>query len=175
MSADPIGAASTTLAAPCARATRQAARAVDPVANPSSTISTTRPCNGTLRPSAAVALDPALQLGPLGGLHLRDVGVADQDMLQDVLVEDAHPALPDGAERQLGLGGHAELAHDEYVQRRAERLGDLVGDRHPAARQAEDHHVLPAVVQQPLGQPAARVGAVGVTLHTGKYPTPSAA
>ena len=52
--ADPVrhsggatGTASTTRAAPCARATWQAARAVDPVAMPSSTTTTTRPASGT--------------------------------------------------------------------------------------------------------------------------------
>ncbi|CKP30133.1 Uncharacterised protein [Mycobacterium tuberculosis] len=46
MSSGPIGTASTTLSAPCARATWHAALAVAPVAMPSSTITAIRPVNG---------------------------------------------------------------------------------------------------------------------------------
>ena len=46
------GTASTTRAAPCARATWQAARAVDPVAMPSSTTTATRPASGSRGRSA---------------------------------------------------------------------------------------------------------------------------
>jgi len=56
---------------------------------------------------------------------------------------------------------HAELAHDERVEWRAERLGDLVGDRHAAARQPEDDDVVAAGVRaQPWREQAAGLAAV---------------
>ena len=57
------------------------------------------------------------------------------------VVEHPHTVLADGAEGQFGLERHAELAHDEDVERRLQCLGDLEGHRQAAARQAEDDDV----------------------------------
>ena len=75
-----------------------------------------------------------------------------------VVVEDAHAAGGDRAHGQLLVAGHAELAHEEHVERRVQRPGDLVADRHAAARQPEHDDVVAAgVVAQPLGQQPAGV------------------
>lgn len=48
------------------------------------------------------------------------------------------------------MPGHAELAHDEYVERRIEGARHLESDRHPAARQGEHQRVAPSGVAAKL-------------------------
>src|SRR5256885_4916617 len=48
----------------------------------------------------------------------------------------------DRAHRELLVPREPELAHDEDVERRAERLGDLEGHRHAAPRQREHDDVI---------------------------------
>src|SRR5450759_4748752 len=60
------------------------------------------------------------------------------EVADDVGVEHARPAAGDGAEGELFVTGHAELAHDEDVERCAELFGDSRRDRHAPARQSED-------------------------------------
>ena len=59
----------------------------------------------------------------------------------DVGVEHEHPVLADGAGRELGLEGHAELADQDHVERGVQPPRDLEGDGHPAAGEAEDDGV----------------------------------
>jgi hypothetical protein len=54
-----------------------------------------------------------------------------------------------------GRNWHAELAHDDHVQRCVEHAGHLGRDRRPSVRQPEDHHVLTPQVARPLDQPPA--------------------
>jgi hypothetical protein len=52
---------------------------------------------------------------------------------------------------ELGtLGRHAELAHHDHLERRVERLRDLEGHGHTAARQAQHHDVLAPQMLQPV-------------------------
>ena len=81
------------------------------------------------------------------------------------VVEHPHAVLADGAESQLGLKRHAELAHHEDVKRRLQCLGDLEGHRHPAARQAKDDDVLAAKRIQALRQLASSVDTIVKQLH----------
>ena len=81
------------------------------------------------------------------------------------IVEHPHAVLADGAEGQFGLERHTELAHHEDVQWRLERLGDLEGHRHPAARQAQDDDVRAAERIQTLCQLAASVDTIVKQLH----------
>ena len=69
MSSGPIGTASTTRLAPCARATWHAALAVAPVAMPSSTITAIRPVNEIRSRPAAEAFRAASQFDPLLAFH----------------------------------------------------------------------------------------------------------
>jgi len=51
------------------------------------------------------------------------------------------------------MSRHAELAHQEHVERRAQGRRDLEGHRHAATRQSEDHDVLATrVLAQALRQ-----------------------
>ena len=83
------------------------------------------------------------------------------ERLHHVLVEHAHAAGGDGAHGQLLVARHAQLAHEEDVERGAQRPGHLVGDRHAAARQRQHEHVRAAGVGgELLGQQPAGLGAV---------------
>jgi hypothetical protein len=56
----------------------------------------------------------------------------------DVVVQHSDPAGGDGAHRQLLVSGHAQLAHEQHVERRSESPSDARRDRHAAAGQPED-------------------------------------
>ena len=70
-----------------------------------------------------------------------DHAVGDAQGLHDFLIEDAHAARGDGAERVLLVPGDAQLAYDEDVQRRPQRARHFRGDGHAATRQREHQHV----------------------------------
>ena len=63
----------------------------------------------------------------------------------------------DGAESELGLPGDAQLADQEHVQGRAEKVGHDARHGHAASRKAQNHQVWPPFVfnerlgQQPAG------------------------
>ena len=69
-------------------------------------------------------------------------------------------AIDDGAERELGLEGRADLAHEHQVERGIERPGDLEAHGHAAARQSEDHGSLILEAEQPLSKPAPCLGSI---------------
>jgi hypothetical protein len=56
----------------------------------------------------------------------------------DLVVDDPGPAFPDRAHGQLRLERHAQLAHHDHIQRRAERPRHLERHRNSAPRQAKD-------------------------------------
>lgn len=96
------------------------------------------------RPAAAVGLDPPPQLDLLGRAHLLDGGRADAEPPDEVIVEKGRyvpiPTAADRGEcshRELRRAGHTELADDQHVQRRSQRLRDTGGDDDTAARQGE--------------------------------------
>ena len=96
------------------------------------------------------ALDDAIELGRVdtGGSH-------------DVVADDEHVALTDGTHAQLGLPGHAELPHDEHLQRSVESDGDLEGHGHAATGQTEHHRIGEVAPGQLLAQRSAGGAAVG--------------
>ena len=148
----PTGAAKTTRAAPRERAALQAARAVEPVATPSSTTTTVRPASGSggrsprQRPRQACDLCGSGLLGDVVRLR-RDAGPA-----RHVLLDDAGPLLADGAHGQLGPVRHAHLADDHHVQRRVQGLGDPRGDRHATAGESQHDRVVEGHGPQALAQ-----------------------
>ncbi len=87
-------------------------------------------------------------------------------------IGDPHPVLADCPHGQLGLERHADLADNDHVQRRAQRAGHLRGDRHAAARQAEDDDWLTAQMLQPPGQLAARIITTSEHHDHPPFPTP---
>ena len=70
--------------------------------------------------------------------------------LDHVVVEHPGPARGDGTHRQLLVAWHAQLADDEDIERRLQRLGNFEGHRHAAARQGQHQHVRAAGVRDQL-------------------------
>ena len=91
-----------------------------------------------------------MQFGPLLAFDRFHVVGAEPRLAHDGVVEHPHPVLADGADGQFGLERYAELAHHEDVEGCLQRLGDLEGHRHAAARQAQDDDVLAVQILQAL-------------------------
>ncbi len=160
----PTGTARMIRAAPCARATRHAALAVEPVAIPSSTTTTVRPAIGTAGRGPEPAAAP-FQLGPLPFLDSRQILRGHPGHGDHLVIKDPHAALAQRAHRELRLVRDAQLADDDDIQRGVQRMRDSGRDRHAAPGQPEDDHVLAAEVPQPLAEAPARVDAVEIPGH----------
>ncbi len=72
--------------------------------------------------------------------------------MDDAWGEHARAALRDRTHRELGLERHAELAHHDDVQPRAQRSRDLVRDRDATTGQPDDDRGAVAQVPQVCGQ-----------------------
>ena len=94
-------------------------------------------------------------------LHVGDDLRRDPRLGDDLVVHHPHTTLTDRSHREFGLEGHAELAHQDHVERRSEPDGHLCGHRHAAPRQAEDDRVLLAEMGQQGRESAARLSSVG--------------
>jgi hypothetical protein len=117
-------------------------------------------------PVTAVGLLAALELAPLLGVDRLDPLGGQVQRLDHGRVEDADAARGDRSERVLLVAGHAELAHEEDVERSLQRARDLVRDGHPAARQGEyDDVVASCVVAQALRKQPPGVRAIPETLR----------
>ena len=117
------------------------------------------------RPAAAVEALAPPQLLQLPARDRIDQIIGDVQPGYDVVVEHPHAAGRDGAHRQLLVAGHAELAHDEDVERRAERVRHLVRHRHAAARQGQHEHVRAiGVMGELLGELPTRFAAIAKEL-----------
>ena len=156
-----IGAATSTRAAPCARAnsTRGAhGRAGrDAVVDDERGATVERDALG----AAAESRRAACELVALARFDGCQVGGVHMGGTENVLVEDAHVALADRAHRELRLERDSELAHDDDVEWRVERDGDLVRDGDATARQAEHHEALPRQVGQSARELTPGVGSIG--------------
>ena len=135
------GAASTTRRAPWARATWQAAFAVEPVATPSSTISAVRPSRSSrgtrARKSVARRRSSTRSAASTRSIS-SSVTWADAAHL---LVEHADAVLADGAHGELPLEREPELADEDHVERGVQRGRDLEGDGNAAAGETEHDEV----------------------------------
>ena len=103
------------------------------------------------RLTATVEPLPPRQLPPLRRLDGVDHRRGNGQRADHVVVEDANASGGDGAHGQLLVTGHAELAHQKGVERRAKGLGDFGGNRHPATRQTQDDHIWLVGVRDELG------------------------
>ena len=111
--------------------------------------------------TAAESRRAAGELVALERLDGRQVGGAHAGSTENFLVDDPHVALADRSHRELRLVRDTELAHDDDVERRAERDGDLVRDGHATARQAEHHEVLGRQAGQSARELTPGVGSIG--------------
>ncbi len=87
----------------------------------------------------AVALRPAAELSPLELLDPGELPLGDAFGPDHLVVDDPDTVLADRAHGQFRLGGQADLADQDDVQRGIQRPGDLIGHRDPPAGQAEHH------------------------------------
>ncbi|MWK37910.1 hypothetical protein GEV43_30255 [Actinomadura sp. J1-007] len=113
------------------------------------------------RPVAPVGPHAAVQLGAFGRDGRGQVVLGQAEPPQQPAVEHRVAALGDRPDAELRLRRIADLARDQDVQPGPQPPRDLVADRDAAARQREDHRALQAERRQPLGERAARLGAVG--------------
>ena len=103
-------------------------------------------------PIAEIAPPPALDLGQLAPLFLFDVGGGRPYLADYLLVQHQMRliAVDDRADPELGMTRGADLAHEQDIERRTQRLRDLEADRHAAARQGEHDRVVLLVAGQRL-------------------------
>jgi hypothetical protein len=71
-------------------------------------------------------------------LHGRELIGRDVSGHQHLRLEHPNAPFADGAHRELGLAGHPELAHDDHVERDAERTRHLGRDRNATSRESDD-------------------------------------
>ena len=115
-----------------------------------------------MRAAADIARATPLDFGQFLVAHAREFAFADAGQRDHVLVAHGHRplAVDHRAHGELGLKGHADLAHQQEVERRIERGGNLRGHRHAAARQRQHHRLLVFVTRKCLGEPAAGIDAI---------------
>ncbi|GAA1764126.1 hypothetical protein GCM10009747_24800 [Agromyces humatus] len=86
-------------------------------------------------------------------------------MGDDVVVQHPRALFADRAQRELGLPGHAELAHDQHVERGTERDRDRRGNRDASSGESEHDRIGRIDVDQAGGETPACVSPVGEVVH----------
>jgi hypothetical protein len=118
------------------------------------------------RAIAAEELLAPLELALLLRGDAIDDALGNPERAHDRFVEDAHAAAADGTHGELGMTGHAQLAHDEHIERRAELARHLRGDGHATARKTEHDHVgAPGIRAQRIGEDAPGVLTIAKAAH----------
>lgn len=80
------------------------------------------------------------------------------------IVEQLNASAGDGADGEFGIGGMADFADEENVERKIEGTGDFGGDRNAAARKSEHERVLVNVWSEMAGERLAGFAAVTVAV-----------
>ena len=165
------GTASTTRArGPWARATRHAGTGCrargDPVVHndgapalqvqPGSTLSVPESPEGEFRP-----------LSPHDRLN---IGAAECSRRHDNVVFDPDPVFAESAHRQLRLGRHAELAHDDHVERGSQHPCDLGRDGDPTPWQPEHDHLTSPQTARFEEQVAQTTSGIHAVMEQGRHP-----
>ena len=84
----------------------------------------------------------------------------------DIAVEHFGAPAGDGAQGQLWLPRHAQLADDKHVERHLQLSRDFIAYRHASARKREHHHIVAVLVVGELsGQKLASLAAIVKSLH----------
>ena len=127
------------------------------------------PVQPPARPPGPVARGAGFHCRLLPRLDRRQLVLRHPAGLRDLGVDDPHPVLPDRAHAQLGLERHPQLAHDDDIQRRAQRPGHPERDRDPAPRQAQHHDRLAAQMPQPGREPPPRIITISEHHHNSSW------
>ena len=107
--------------------------------------------DGRKGPIVAVELLAPLELAALALAYAVEHVRIDAIRPQDGLVDNAHATAGDGTDSELLVAWKAELSHDEHIQGRVERHGDLERDWYTAAGQAKHDHVATSRVSRQFG------------------------
>lgn len=100
-------------------------------------------------------------------LNRLQCGGGEAQVAEDVGVKGDGAAAGDGAEREFGLAGSAQLAHSEDVERQVEGVRDLAGDGNTSTGEGEDDGLMQAGERsEGLGKGAACVSAVLIHMVT---------
>ena len=118
-------------------------------------------------PPAEIERAPSLNLVKLSATGLLKIGRIAAGHAANRLVDDGLRilAVNDGSQGELGLARRADLAHQDKVDRRLQRPGDLHRQRHPAARQGVDDRFGKIERLQTRRQLAPRVASVDEEGH----------
>src|SRR5699024_8575752 len=116
-------------------------------------------------PPASVHRGSALEFLAFTRFDRGDLLLAHPQGTHGAIVHHPHP-FPDRTEGELLAPGRAEFAYDEHIQRGAKHIGDLAGDRHASAGEA-DHD---GSLRREVGELAAQLRS-GVTTIA-KHPHP---
>jgi hypothetical protein len=113
------------------------------------------------RPPGAISMFPPFQFLAFDRAdHLYD-RLRIRKHVENVFVQNADATGCDCAHGEFFVPGHAELAHNENIERNAEPLRYFERNRHPAARKSEnDDVVASSVAQQFFRKLPTRVGSV---------------
>ncbi len=96
------------------------------------------------RPSTSIALDSALEFSSFPRGELGEPPARQTERVQRGLIGENLPAFGDRANSQLALSGSPDLPGDEHVERSTQGLRDLERNRHPTARERQNHRVVQA-------------------------------
>ena len=135
------------------------ARAVAPVARPSSTITTLLPPSSTRRKAPAVGGGAAGDLVLLLRDRASQVRRIHLHPLQQIAIPDLH-ARRDGAHRELPVGGRSDLPGHDHVHGNTERGAHALGHQHATPRDPQDHRVGEPQLRQLDAQAPPRVVAI---------------
>ena len=117
-----------------------------------------------IRPFAVAEITPPapLDLGQFGIPGGVEFGLADVRYPDHVVVahDNGSGTVDHGAHRQFRLGGNAELADQDQIERGVERGCDFGGNRYAAARQREDNRVLILVARERARELPTGIGAI---------------
>ena len=99
--------------------------------------------------------------------HARKLLFGDTQMVTDLALSSRDATFGEGAHREFGLGRHADLAHDDDIERRLQDSRDFVGNDYSPSWQSQDdrgvnvHVRAEANSKQPSG-----FGSIDEPLHT---------
>ena len=93
------------------------------------------------RSPIAIDLLASLKLGRFSRCHRFNDLVSIRQRAHDIVIQDAHTAGRDCAEREFFKTGHTEFAYNENIERHIQTPRHFVGDRDTASRQTEHDHI----------------------------------
>lgn len=101
-----------------------------------------RPSTDTAGPLLPVERVAPRQFALRVGKCALELRLGDVGLVHEPSIDVQRAAGGDRPHRQFRLPRHAELAHQQHIERRVQRLGHFKTDRHATAWQREHDHVV---------------------------------